>query len=34
MKQLLNQFNNFCCLGMSFNLKMQDIFKTYNQRDA
>ena len=26
MKKLLNQFNNFCYVGKSFDLKMQDIF--------
>ena len=28
MKKLLNQFNNFCYLRKSFNLKMQDLFVT------
>ena len=32
MKQLLNKFNNFCCLGMSFDLKMQ--VETYDQKDT
>ena len=26
MKKLLNQFNNFCSVGKSFDLKLQDIF--------
>ena len=33
MKKLLNQFNNFCCLRASFNLKMQDLFETSNHRE-
>ena len=28
MKKLLNQFNNFCYLRTSFDLKMQDLFET------
>ena len=30
MKKLLNQFNNFCYLRNSFDLKMQDLFETSN----
>ena len=33
MKKLLNQFNNFCCLRTSFDLKMQDLFETSNNRE-
>lgn len=33
MKKLLNQFNNFYYLKTPFNLKMQDIFETNNQRE-
>ena len=32
MKKILNQFNNFCYLRNSFNLKMQDLFETRNRR--
>ena len=32
MKKLLNQFNNFCYLRHSFDLKMQDLFETSNHR--
>ena len=32
MKKLLNQFNNFCEIGRTFDLKMQDITETSNQR--
>ena len=32
MKKFLNQFNNFCYLRKSFNLKMQDLFETSNRR--
>ena len=32
MKKLLNQFNNFCYLRNSFNLKMQDLFEASNRR--
>ena len=30
--ELLNPFNNFCNLRKSFNLRMQDIFETSNQK--
>ena len=30
MKKLLNQFNNFCHVRKSFDLKIQDLFKTSN----
>ena len=33
MKKLLNQFNNFCCLRTSFDLKIQDLFETSNNRE-
>ena len=29
----LNHFNNVCCLKTWFDLKMQDLFKTSNQRE-
>ena len=32
MEKILNQFNNICYIRRSFNLKMQDIFETSNQR--
>ena len=32
MKKLLNQFNNFCYLRNSFDLKMRDLFETSNHR--
>ena len=32
MKKLLNQFNNFCYLRKSFDLKMQDLFETSNHK--
>ena len=28
MKKILNQFNNFCYLRTSFDLKKQDLFET------
>ena len=33
MQQLLNQFNNSCYLRTSFDLKIQDMGQTSNQRD-
>ena len=33
MKKSLNQFNNFCYLRTSFDLKMQDLFETSNHRE-
>ena len=33
MQKLLNQFNNFCYLRTSFDLKVQDMGQTGNQRD-
>ena len=33
MKKLLNQFNNFCYLRKSFDLKTQDLFETINHRE-
>ena len=33
MKKLLNQFNNFCYLRTSFDLKVQDLFETSNHRE-
>ena len=33
MKKLLNQFNIFCFLRKSFDLKMQDVFETSNQKE-
>ena len=33
MKKLLNEFNNFCHLRTSFDLRMQDLFETSNQRE-
>ena len=32
-EKISNQFNNFCYLRTSFDLKMQDIIQTSNQRD-
>ena len=32
MKKSLNQFNNFCYLRTSFDLKMQDLFETSNNK--
>ena len=33
IQKLLNQFNNSCYLKTSFDLKIQDIVQTSNQRD-
>ena len=33
MKKILNQFNNFCYLRKSFDLKTQDLFETINPRE-
>ena len=33
MKKLLNQFNNFCYLRESVDLKTQDLFETINHRE-
>ena len=33
MQKLLNQFNNSCYLRTSFDLKIQDMGQTSNQRD-
>ena len=32
IQKLLNRFNNFCYLRTSFDLKMQDIAQTSNQK--